>query len=109
MTLYLLVAPQYMLPKPNEPMRLGQIPIQRQGLSTLGDTLGSAVCPNLNDAEIHVGSGMIGRTKQHAVQRGLRGIKMRKSVIGHKGRAHRHIDLSCANRCFDIDRVESKG
>ena len=63
MLLHLLVVPQRMLAEPDERMRLGQIPIQRQRLPTFSDTLGSAVCPNLNSAEKHVGSGMVGRTQ----------------------------------------------
>ena len=69
--------PELILAKSDEPMCIGHVSIERQRLPALGDTIGDAVGLNLNCAEQHVGSGMVWRTKQHAVQGGLRGLKMR--------------------------------
>src|ERR1700684_3508054 len=92
--------------KPDEPMRIGQISIERQRLPTLSDTFGSAVCPNLNRAKEHMSSGMVRYPQQHVVERLLRGPEMSRSVVGHERRADRQIDVSCINCCFNIFGIE---
>src|SRR5215213_5918028 len=100
--------PQRMLPKPDEPMRIGQIPVECQRLPTFRDTVGGAVCPNLNRAEKHVSSGMVRRPQQHIVQRLLRGPDMRRPVIGHGGRIDCQIDVSRGNGSFNMVRIKRK-
>jgi hypothetical protein len=34
---------------------------------------------------------------------------MRRSYVGHKGGAHRHIDLCRADRRFNVSRIKHKG
>src|SRR5436190_4899724 len=59
MCLDFVATPQRVFSKPDEPMRISQIPIEGQRLLTFSDTLGSAVCPDLNRAKEHMSSGVV--------------------------------------------------